>query len=75
MCRPGRGSLGEVMPRSLVDLFEEASRTTDRVVRWTLRDGSSHVLLAVRHDPSIPPEALPRQAEFPPTVDDFEPIS
>ena len=55
VCRPGRGSLGEVMPRSLVDLFVNVAGSSERLVWWTPSDGSRHVLLALRHDPSVAP--------------------
>jgi ATP-dependent exoDNAse (exonuclease V) beta subunit len=57
VCRTGRGSLGEVMPKSLIALFVEAAQATDSrsTVRWTPAGGQSHLLLSRRHDPSASP--------------------
>src|SRR4029434_11255856 len=40
-CRTGRGSLGEVMPKSLIDLFAEAGQATLRgtTVEWMASGG------------------------------------
>jgi ATP-dependent helicase/nuclease subunit A len=75
VCRPGRGSLGEVMPRSLVDLFVNVAGSAERQVCWTPPDGSRHMLLAIRHDPSVAPSVLARPGELPSSIDDFGPIS
>jgi ATP-dependent exoDNAse (exonuclease V) beta subunit len=75
VCRPGRGSLGEVMPRSFVDLFVNVAGSAERQVCWTPPDGSRHMLLAIRHDPSVAPSVLARPGELPSSIDDFGPIS
>jgi ATP-dependent helicase/nuclease subunit A len=75
VCRPGRGSLGDVMPRSLVDLFVNVAGSSERLVWWTPLDGSRHVLLALRHDPSVAPSVLARPGTLPSSIDDFAPIS
>jgi ATP-dependent helicase/nuclease subunit A len=75
VCRPGRGSLGEVMPRSLVDLFVNVAGSAERLVCWTPPDGSRHTLLAIRHDPSVAPSVLARPGALPSGIDDFGPIS
>jgi ATP-dependent helicase/nuclease subunit A len=53
-CRTGRGSLGEVLPRSLVDLLGDVSRTVEprRTVSWRAPGGREHPCLARRHDAS-----------------------
>jgi ATP-dependent helicase/nuclease subunit A len=44
-CRTGRGSLGEVMPASLIALFVEAARTsTGGVLTWRPERGAEHRL-------------------------------
>jgi ATP-dependent helicase/nuclease subunit A len=75
VCRPGRGSLGEVMPRSLVDLFVNVAGSSERLVWWIPPDGSRHVLLALRHDPSVAPSVLAQPGTLPSSIDDFGPIS
>ncbi|PWT83101.1 MAG: hypothetical protein C5B57_07550 [Blastocatellia bacterium] len=54
VCRTGRGSLGEVMPKSLIDLFVEAAQATlsESTVIWSPAGGQSHLLLSRGHDPS-----------------------
>jgi ATP-dependent helicase/nuclease subunit A len=47
-CRPGRGSLGEVMPRSLINLFVEAAGSRERVVTWAPTEGRQYPMLALR---------------------------
>jgi ATP-dependent helicase/nuclease subunit A len=47
-CRPGRGSLGEVMPRSLINSFVEAARSGERVVTWAPTEGRQYSMLALR---------------------------
>ena len=42
-CRTTRGSLGEVMPRSLIALFGEAHGTGGAAVTWTAANGRKHV--------------------------------
>jgi hypothetical protein len=32
--RPGRGSLGEVLPSSVLSVFERAALTTDETIAW-----------------------------------------
>jgi ATP-dependent helicase/nuclease subunit A len=46
VCRPGRGSLGDVMPKSLVDLFGEVAGAAEdgQAVAWTPAGGQRHVL-------------------------------
>jgi ATP-dependent helicase/nuclease subunit A len=75
VCRPGRGSLGEVMPRSLVDLFVNVAGSAERLVWWSPPEGNRHVLRALRPDPSVAPSVLARPAGRPSGVDDFGPIS
>jgi ATP-dependent helicase/nuclease subunit A len=75
VCRPGRGSLGEVMPRSLVDLFANVAGSAERLVWWSPPEGNRHVLRALRHDPSVAPSVLARPDARPSGVDDFGPIS
>jgi len=41
-CRTTRGSLGEVMPRSLISLFGEAHGTSGAAVTWTGANGRTH---------------------------------
>jgi ATP-dependent helicase/nuclease subunit A len=40
VCRTGRGSLGEVLPRSLVALFAQSG--IDKTVAWTAASGRAH---------------------------------
>jgi ATP-dependent helicase/nuclease subunit A len=47
-CRPGRGSLGEVMPRSLINLFVEAAGSRERIVTWAPTEGRQYPMLALR---------------------------
>ncbi len=47
-CRPGRGSLGEVMPRALINLFVEAAGSRERVVTWAPTEGRQYPMLALR---------------------------
>jgi ATP-dependent helicase/nuclease subunit A len=75
VCRPGRGSLGEVMPRSLVDLFVNVAGSAERLVWWSPPEGNRHVLRALRHDPSVAPNVLARPDARRSGVDDFGPIS
>jgi ATP-dependent exoDNAse (exonuclease V) beta subunit len=44
VCRTGRGSLGEVLPRSLVALFPRAA--AEPVLEWTAGTGRAHALKA-----------------------------
>ena len=50
-CRAGRGSLAEVLPKSLVDLFGGAATGSSSALMWPGRDGREHHLLARRYDP------------------------
>jgi ATP-dependent helicase/nuclease subunit A len=75
VCRPGRGSLGEVMPRSLVDLFVNVAGSAERLVWWSPPEGNRHVMRALRNDPSVAPSALARPDARPSGVDDFGPMS
>jgi ATP-dependent exoDNAse (exonuclease V) beta subunit len=73
VCRTGRGSLGEVLPRSLVDLLADVSRSVEPIgtVRWTASGGREHRCLARRHDPSVEPRVLPARSGFASAIDDF----
>ncbi len=72
-CRVGRGSLGEVLPKALVDLLAEASRATEcsRTVRWSPAGGREHTLAARRYDPSTEPQVLPARSVSGTGLDDF----
>jgi ATP-dependent helicase/nuclease subunit A len=72
-CRTGRGSLGEVLPRSLVDLMADVSRSVGPTgtVRWRATGGREHRWLARRHDPSVEPSVLPTRSGPPSAIDDF----
>jgi ATP-dependent helicase/nuclease subunit A len=61
-CRTGRGSLGEVLPRSLVDLLAGVSRSIESggMVSWMASGGREHRCLARRHDPAVGPRVLRR---------------
>ena len=48
VCRTGRGSLGEVLPRSLVALFAQAGSGP---VIWAAQSGRSHNFRGLRHKP------------------------
>jgi ATP-dependent exoDNAse (exonuclease V) beta subunit len=63
-CRTGRGSLGEVLPRSLVDLLAGASRSIESggMVSWMASGGREHRCLARRHDPTVGPRVLRARA-------------
>ena len=61
VCRTGRGSLGEVLPRSLLDLLGAASGGTEvsRPMTWAPAGGREHRFVAQRYDPSAEPRVLP----------------
>ena len=52
VCRAGRGSLAEAMPKSLVDLMGEAVGSPGEVVTWFPSDGVGHRFLVRRYDPA-----------------------
>src|SRR4029079_3093636 len=54
VCRTGRGGLGDVLPRPLVDLLGTASGHDDgsRPMTWTPAAGRAHTFTARRYDPS-----------------------
>jgi ATP-dependent helicase/nuclease subunit A len=72
-CRPGRGSLGDVLPKSLVDLLAAASGGTEvsRPMTWTPPGGREHTFFARRYDPSVEPRVLPPRGVATPSADDF----
>jgi len=47
LCRTGRGSLAEVLPRSLVSLLAQTG--SERTLVWTTPTGRSHQFIAVKH--------------------------
>jgi ATP-dependent helicase/nuclease subunit A len=73
VCRTGRGSIGEVLPRSLIDLLADVSRSVEPIgtVSWKASGGREHRCLARRHDPSVEPRVLPARSGFPSAIDDF----
>lgn len=71
VCRMGRGSLGEVLPASIRDLFPLAvGGDDDRVVTWAAPDGHTHDMLvpALRGDR----RATALATVEPTTIDDFD---
>jgi len=76
-CRTGRGSLAEVMPKSLVDLLGEADRSPAAVLYWTSDEGREHRFLVRRRDPASNVPAARPHGGFPRDVlaqpDDFVP--
>jgi ATP-dependent helicase/nuclease subunit A len=54
-CRAGRGSLAEVMPKSLVELFGEAARSSAEVLPWRSDEGRDHQFLVRRDSAGRPP--------------------
>jgi len=54
-CRTGRGSLGEVLPRSLVGLFVEAAASGESVreLSWAPTGSRQHQLRVLRSAPAI----------------------
>jgi ATP-dependent helicase/nuclease subunit A len=72
-CRTGRGSLGDVLPKSLVDLLAAASGGTEvsRPMTWAPAGGREHTFFAQRYDPSAAPRVLPPRDAATPSVDDF----
>jgi ATP-dependent helicase/nuclease subunit A len=56
VCRAGRGSLGEVLPKAFLALFVEAARSIPRrtVLNWAPPAGRNHPLRALRSDPEGP---------------------
>ena len=54
VCRPGRGSLGEVLPKSMTDVFSGVGSAADgeqRVVIWESSGGQRHRLVAIARKP------------------------
>jgi ATP-dependent helicase/nuclease subunit A len=75
-CRIGRGSLGEVLPPSLVALIAAAADRGRPALTWTAGEGRSHVFVAC-HAPEERGAAMPAAqgaARMPPT-DDFGAIA
>jgi ATP-dependent helicase/nuclease subunit A len=74
-CRTGRGSLGEVLPKSLVDLLAGISRSVEPsgTVSWMAAGGRAHGCLARRYDASVEPRVLAARGGSPLTIDDFSP--
>jgi ATP-dependent helicase/nuclease subunit A len=74
-CRTGRGSLGDVLPKSLVDLLAAASGGTEvsRPITW-VTSGGEHTFFARRYDPSGEPRRLPPRVMAPTSADDFDPV-
>ena len=68
--QPGRGSLAEVMPPSLLDLFSQAAQTSGPgQVEWTGPSGAVHRFRCGAPPPAVSstlpaPEAAPRPADF-----------
>ncbi|MEO8255856.1 MAG: UvrD-helicase domain-containing protein [Acidobacteriota bacterium] len=77
MCRTGRGSLGDALPKTLVDLLGAASGGTEvaRPMTWAPAGGRAHTFMAQRYDPSAAPRLLPRRDAATPAADDFGPLS
>ena len=75
-CRTGRGSLGDVLPRSLLDLLGAASGGTEvsRPMTWAPAGGREHRFVAQRYDPSAEPRVLPPRDVATPSADDFGPV-
>jgi ATP-dependent exoDNAse (exonuclease V) beta subunit len=75
-CRTGRGSLGEVLPKSLVDLLAGISRSVEPsgAVSWIAPGGRAHGFLARRYDPTVEPRVLPARGVPPVAIDDFSPF-
>jgi ATP-dependent helicase/nuclease subunit A len=75
-CRTGRGSLGEVLPKSLVDLMAHISRQVESggTVNWMASSGREHPCLVRRHDPSVEPRMLLARSAPPSALDDFSPL-
>jgi ATP-dependent helicase/nuclease subunit A len=75
-CRTGRGSLGDVLPRSLVDLFAAASAGMEvsRPITWAPAGGRQHEFFARRYDPSAEPRRLPPRDVATTSADDFDPV-
>ena len=75
-CRTGRGSLGEVLPKSLVDLLAAASGCAEvsRAITWAPAGGGAHTFFARRYDPSVEPRVLPARGVPATTADDFGPF-
>jgi hypothetical protein len=59
--RPGRGSLGEVLPASMRALFAAAVPVPGGVASWTGPSGRAHAFF-------VPDPANPRDVEPPPNV-------
>jgi ATP-dependent helicase/nuclease subunit A len=72
-CRTGRGSLGEVLPKSLVDLLAGVSRLVEPTgtVSWMAPGGRAHRCLARRYDPAVEARVLPARSGSPVAPDDF----
>ena len=77
-CRPGGGGLGDVMPRSLVDVFERALPAMSSVppvaaIEWVGPTGASHVFAVCPLSGAVP-ELMPSKADAPALLDDFGPL-
>ncbi len=76
VCRPGRGSLAEVLPKPVVALFGAAATAAadpahDRVLAWSGQDGRGHQFIVC---PAVTPDralTLPRRAAPQVPVDAF----
>ena len=71
-CRTGRGSLGDVLPKSLVDLLGAASGGAEvsRPMTWAPAGGGGQTFFARRHDPSVEPRDC-RRVTGDPSADDL----
>jgi hypothetical protein len=76
LCRAGRGSLGDVLPKSLVALLAAASGDAEvsRPMTWAPAVGREHTFFAQRYDPSAEPRVLPARDAAPSSPDDFDPV-
>jgi ATP-dependent helicase/nuclease subunit A len=78
-CRTGPGSLGQVLPRSLVDLLAELSRAVESsgTVSWMAAGGREHRCLVRRQEPQdslVEPRVLSARSRIPSASDDFPPL-
>ena len=76
-CRTGRGSLGEVLPKSLVECLAGITRSPEPTpsVIWAPPGGCEHTFVTRRYDPSVEPSVLPPRDSVATAVDDFGALS
>ena len=74
-CRTGRGSLGDVLPKALVDLLGAASGAeVSHAITWAPAGGGEHAFFAKRYDPLAAPSVLPGRGVPSTAADDFGPV-